>query len=91
MIYDVHLTSNFVRADVCLCSYAKIVFEKLVSTNHSFAFAQKATDKFMVYLNVHHLFLKRIKILSIDIHYSDYISTEIHSSILQKCCILNYK
>ena len=61
MIYDVHLTSNFVRADVCLCSYAKIVFEKLVSTNHSLAFAQKATDKFMVYLNVHHLCLKGIK------------------------------
>ena len=58
MIYDVHLTSNFVRADVCLCSYAKIVFEKLVSTNHSLAFAQKATDKFMVYLNVVILIMK---------------------------------
>ena len=67
MIYDVHLTSNFVRADVCLCSYAKIVFEKLVSTNHSLAFAQKATDKFMVYLNVLHLCLNWTKILTIDI------------------------
>ena len=85
MIYDVHLTSNFVRADVCLCSYAKIVFEKLVSTNHSLAFAQKATDKFMVYLSVHHLCLKGINF------YTDYNIIEIHSSMFQKSCISKYK